>query len=193
MAIRPRVSMRVVILNKAKNLSEARDLRALASAESVQRHAGTATISRCGQYRYRLERIWNDALPPVHWIMLNPSTADATQDDNTIRRVISFSQSWGYGSAIVLNLFAYRTPHPRLLQQASDPIGPRNDKHLAEISEPVVAAWGSHIFAQARAEEVLRFLPREIVCLGQNKNGSPKHPLYVGSAVVPILYSNPNQ
>ncbi len=147
----------------------------------------TALISPCGTYRYRLERIWNDTLPRIHWIMLNPSTADATQDDNTIRRVISFSQSWGYGSAVVLNLFAYRTPHPKHLQQANDPVGPRNDKHLAELNAPIIAAWGAHSFAISRATEVLTLLSRQrnqssgtlVLCLGQNKNGSPKHPLYV--------------
>ncbi|MCB1060051.1 MAG: DUF1643 domain-containing protein [Calditrichaeota bacterium] len=139
----------------------------------------TATISRCGKYRYRLERIWNDALPPIHWIMLNPSTADAAQDDNTIRRVIHFSQRWGYGSAVVLNLYAFRTPHPKILQDADDPVGPRNNKHLAALQTPVVAAWGAHSFAASRAKEVMSLLPREVVCLGQNKNGSPKHPLYV--------------
>ncbi|MCB9357474.1 MAG: DUF1643 domain-containing protein [Calditrichaeota bacterium] len=177
--------------SKVRNPSGARNLRALASTQPVQRLAGTATISRCGTYRYRLERIWNNALPPIHWIMLNPSTADATQDDNTIRRVISFSQSWGYGSAVVLNLFAYRTPHPKLLRHANDPIGPRNDMHLAQITSPIIAAWGAHNLAATRANEVLELLPREILCLGQNQNGSPKHPLYVGGKTIPTKFSLP--
>ena len=45
--------------------------------------SGSAIISECGKYRYVLSRIWNDDafIPRVAFIMLNPSTADATTDD----------------------------------------------------------------------------------------------------------------
>jgi len=36
-----------------------------------------AIISDCGQYRYRLSRRWGVA-PAAMFVMLNPSTADAT-------------------------------------------------------------------------------------------------------------------
>jgi hypothetical protein len=153
----------------------------------------SALISRCGTYRYLLRREWNAALPCIHWIMLNPSTADAQQDDNTIRRVISFSQQWGYGSVVVLNLFAYRTPHPSILQAASDPVGPQNDKFLSSINGPVIAAWGAHRFAKSRAAEVLKLLSPDTLCLGQNKNGSPKHPLYVSRDTMPTPMRFPRQ
>lgn len=62
-------------------------------------------------YRYSLEREWSDA-PCIGFVMLNPSTADATNDDPTIRRCTRFAQFWGYGAIEVVNLFAYRATRP---------------------------------------------------------------------------------
>ena len=67
-----------------------------------------AELSACGKYRYRLSRIWDDKKPLVLFIMLNPSTADAEQDDPTIRRCIAFAKNWGYGGFMAGNLFAFR-------------------------------------------------------------------------------------
>jgi hypothetical protein len=74
-----------------------------------------AIISEDNQYRYQLLRVWDETLPRILFIMMNPSTADATKDDPIIRRVISFAKSWGYGGVYVGNLFAFRsTDHTRL-------------------------------------------------------------------------------
>lgn len=42
-----------------------------------------AVISDCGRYRYALWRMWDNRLPSVLFIGLNPSTADATKDDRS--------------------------------------------------------------------------------------------------------------
>ena len=47
--------------------------------------------------------------------MLNPSTADATVNDPTIRRCLGFAHTWDYGGMVAVNLFAYRATHPRAL------------------------------------------------------------------------------
>jgi len=36
--------------------------------------------------------------------MLNPSTADETDDDRTIGRCVAFAQTWGAGGIVVCNL-----------------------------------------------------------------------------------------
>lgn len=144
----------------------------------------TATISPCGTYRYMLRRIWDEALPPCYWIMLNPSTADAEHDDPTIRRVVAFSRGWGFGSANVVNLFAIRGTDPAILSRtAIDRVGPNNDATLESIPHDckVVAAWGSSMvnFTGGRAIKVRQMFKDRLSCLGRTRDGHPRHPLYV--------------
>ena len=81
------------------------------------------------KYRYALWRIWDENKPYVLFIGLNPSTADETKDDPTVRRCIGFTQSWKkYGGVYLANLFAYRATNPRELEVVADPIGPGNDE-----------------------------------------------------------------
>lgn len=78
-----------------------------------------------GDYRYILGRKWDEKKPQVTFVMLNPSTADAQQDDPTLGKCIKFATSWDYGSLEVVNLFAYRATKPCELRKVSDPIGPK--------------------------------------------------------------------
>ena len=80
-----------------------------------------ATFDRSGRYRYRLWRQWDSALPTVAYIMLNPSTADETANDPTMRACIRIAKLSGFGGMEVVNLFAYRTPDPRRLKQIRNP------------------------------------------------------------------------
>jgi hypothetical protein len=143
----------------------------------------TAVFSPCRQWRYQLSRIWRADLEPVIWVMLNPSTADETKDDPTIRRVIGFSMNWGYGGAIIYNLFAWRSPHPTFLRKTPDPVGPENDQHLVAIAENrlVICAWGNDGQLYGRSRAVLPLLAHcRLECLGTSKHtGEPKHPLYL--------------
>lgn len=147
----------------------------------------TAIISPNGQYRYTLTRPISQAVRwvrPMLFIMLNPSTADATLDDPTIRRCRWFASREGCTKLTVVNLFAYRATDPGKLITAADPIGPDNLYHLGQQIEAhklgiVVAAWGSHP-AKSRFHLNDYFLDRgPIWCLGKTKNGDPKHPLYL--------------
>lgn len=135
-----------------------------------------ADISPCGLYRYSLTRVWaNGRL--VAWVMLNPSTADAREDDPTIRKVMGFSKAWGYAGCVVVNLFALRSTDPRALQSAADPFGPENHRALDEYtySGPTVAAWGDS--GGRLIERAVRRLPRvPMLCLGTTKSGNPRHP-----------------
>ncbi len=140
----------------------------------------TGGIVAQGPYRYRLWRRWG-AAPSALFVMLNPSTADATDDDPTIRRCIGFARRWRCGGVEVVNLYALRATDPRDLWRHRAPVGPRNDAILAEAiatSAVPVVAWGRH--GTDRAARVVELAAgRPLQCLAQNGDGSPRHPLYV--------------
>lgn len=144
-----------------------------------------AIISPCGQYRYTLTRELSKEPRIVVYIMLNPSTADAEQDDPTIRRCIGFAKALKCGRMIVLNLYAYRSPNPRDLSHVDDPVGPENDKYLSKIKtlggKPlVIAAWGANNLHVERSRHVMGLLEGiPVHCLGLTDEGRPRHPLYL--------------
>lgn len=145
-------------------------------------HRG-ATISQSGVYRYTLDRLWDETLPRICWILLNPSTADAEQDDPTNRKGIAFSKRWGFGACVFVNLFAFRSPHPKVMKKHPAPVGPLNNYHVlkeAGRADKVVVAWGRDGKHHRRDAEVLKLLKGiELWCLGTNQDGTPKHPLYL--------------
>ncbi len=106
----------------------------------------TAKFSPCRHYRVALWRRWAPG-PQVLFVMLNPSTADETTDDPTIRRWIGFAKTWEFGSLVVGNLFAFGTSRPPELRTCIEPIGAGNDDWLVRLqaeSAVTVAAWGNH-------------------------------------------------
>ncbi|MEP2668868.1 MAG: DUF1643 domain-containing protein [Cyclobacteriaceae bacterium] len=139
----------------------------------------TATFSQDRTYRYVLTRIWNPDLSKVMFIGLNPSTANEDIDDPTIRRLINFANTFGFGGLYMLNLFALVTPYPNDLVQCDDPIG-NNDEYLRVYkfkADKVVFAWGN--FKVNGRDLIVSSMFEEAYCLGVNNNGSPKHPLYL--------------
>lgn len=160
---------------------------------------GSAVISECGRYRYELRRVWDPTGPLLEFVMLNPSTADASVDDPTIRRCVAFAKAWGYGGIVVRNLYALRATNPEALLNYSggDAYGPRNDEFIgSNIADCTIAAWGAHAATLApnavAAIKVLQMCRPRLYCLGTNANGSPKHPLYVPSSRTPIQWEMPN-
>jgi hypothetical protein len=154
---------------------------------------GHAIISPDGVYRYRLTRVWDTRRPVLVWVMLNPSTADATTDDPTVRRCTAFARAWGYGGIEVVNLFALRATSPAELRTHADPAGPLCDAYLAcAVVSPgavVVLAWGAnadHPPVRGRARDVLAMLQRrrvDVRCLGVTAGGHPVHPGRLASTV----------
>jgi len=156
-------------------------------------HSPTAILSPCRRYRYVLTRIWSDA-PPVCWIGVNPSTADANVDDPTIRKMCGFARAWSAGGIVVCNLFALRSTDPKALYaDPADAIGPQNDDYIAEATKGrrVIAAWGVHGKLAGRGKAVMRMLADAGValeCLRVTKDGHPYHPLYCPASLTPIPF-----
>ena len=150
-----------------------------------------ATFSDCRKYRYALSRTWNGKKKTILFIGLNPSTANEKIDDPTIRRCINYAQNWGYGSLLMVNLFAYRATMPSELKNVKNPIGNDNDLHIIELSKKAdiaVAAWGNEGSLLNRDKEVKKLIPN-LMCLKINKSGQPAHPLYQKKDLKLIKYS----
>ncbi len=153
----------------------------------------TAVISACGRYRYRLTRRWGPGRSLL-CILINPSTATAEEDDNTIRKLVVIASLLGFDAIEVVNLFAFRATDPDDMMAAADPIGPENDQHLLDAvkaNQLVLAGWGVPGDHLSRGAEVTRMLQREgvqVMCLAINKGGTPKHPLYCRNDSQPIPY-----
>lgn len=144
----------------------------------------SAVFSKCRTYRYRLERGKGKA---VAFYMVNPSTAGGTVDDPTIRRCRGFAERLGYNRIIVGNKFAFRSPHVSDLRTAVDPIGPNNDRHLAQIMRDAdlhIVAWGTldklPKDLRLRWHAITRIAKEvgvTLQCLGVNHDKHPRHPL----------------
>lgn len=142
-------------------------------------------------YRYELWRIWDELLPYCMFIGLNPSTADETKDDNTVRRCILYSQKWGYGALCMTNIFAFRETDPKIMMNYKEPIGPENNNTLKKLSEKagiIIAAWGKYGNYLNRQKEIINLIP-DLYCLKKNKDGSPSHPLYLKKDLIPFKFN----
>jgi len=149
-----------------------------------------AKFSECRVWRYTLWRIWDEALPYMNVIALNPSTADERNDDPTIRRCIDFARRWGYGGLYMTNIFAFRATDPKVMKKAEDPVGPENDFWLRKTAKGaglVVAAWGTHGSFKDRARDVIEQIT-DLHCFRITKGGWPEDPLYLPKALNPVPY-----
>lgn len=158
----------------------------------------SAVFSPDRTLRYELRRSCGLGEGTVMWIMFNPSTADEEANDPTIRRVIDFSQRWGFAELVVVNLLPIRSSNPkdawawyRSITDVGQPhMGSgfyENWRHIEKIWSDVedvtiVAAWGSlagHLGDDFRENW---WGNEDLLCLGVNADGQPKHPLYVAKA-----------
>lgn len=161
----------------------------------VTQDAATATFSPCRTYRYTLTRIWDPTKPCLVFVMLNPSTADESDNDPTVERCQRRARRMGYGGVIVLNLFALRSTDPKRLYEVTDPIGVDNDAAIEAIcrrAPMVICAWGTHGAYRDRGayvRDMLRRIGVPLHALAINRDGSPKHPLYVANDAMPVEYA----
>ncbi len=164
----------------------------------------TALFSANGLHRYLLRRriVHKDGKnrPPktVTFCMLNPSTANAFKNDNTVARCVRFATLWDATHLEVVNLFALRTPYPKDLKAAPAEMRGAdafNDSHIIgalERSDLFMCAWGNDGELANRAwcvRENLRANGRPLFHLGTSGNGCPKHPLARGKSFIP--YTQP--
>jgi hypothetical protein len=136
-----------------------------------------AEFSECGRYRYQLWRIWDESLPKVMCIGLNPSKASTVKNDNTITILSIILKKLGYGGFYMMNMFAWISSNPKDLLSCYDPIGD-NTVRLQDVAtgcQEVIFCWGNFKQAEARINHVVPMFPAA-KCFGHNKNGTPFHP-----------------
>lgn len=147
-----------------------------------------AVISPCLAYRYRLDReVQPFGGPVVALIGVNPSTADAILDDATIRKDLGFGKRLGWSRIIKANKFAFRATDVRKLREATDPIGPENDRYLREIfaeADLLVPCWGPLAklpkplrYQWAKVRDLMRESGKTVMCFGTAQDGQPRHTL----------------
>lgn len=148
-----------------------------------------------GDYRWWLSREWDSSKPSVCWIMLNPSTADASKNDPTLTRIIDFSQRFGFGSLTVVNLYPFRSSSPKECKAWAKDWDKRQAwevrdalmfnlnyvNHYANLASKVVLAWGAGAnFDMEWPDLVIDEIESDqLYCLGETMHGHPKHPLYL--------------
>lgn len=154
--------------------------------QSLWSNQDVAGATIIGNYRYNLWRVWDEQLPRVLWVMLNPSTADASQSDPTLRRILDFSKQWGYGSLEVVNLYAWRSPDPKTLLSASDPVGSFNNQHIIRsVTNPnshTSLRWQMRLFVSTPSRHIMMGLQITMT------ERTVVHPLFVG--LVTSLYGH---
>lgn len=155
----------------------------------------TAKFSNCRKYRYALYRIWDDKLLRAVFICLNPSTADETKDDPTIRKCVKYASDWGFGGICMVNLFGFRATDPNVMKAEFCPKAPDNGSfndfwilEEAKAAGIVICAWGndgSHLNRSKEVKSMLRGNGLKMCYLKMNGTGEPSHPLYLKSCLLP--------
>lgn len=160
---------------------------------------GDAIFSPCGRYRHLLIRDWADLLQPertILWIGMNPSSADADNQDPTCTRETNFSRDWGYSRYLKGNMLDWRATSPKDLPHSPDLACSRDNLPIlleaAETSEMVLLAYGKlhsryHGIVESTID-ALRATGKPLMCLGKNADGSAKHPLYLRKDLSPAPF-----
>lgn len=153
--------------------------------------ASGAEFSDDKMYRYKLWRIWDEELLKVMFIGLNPSKANETSNDPTIRRCINFARSWGYGGMYMCNLFAYISTDPKKLNKSGEDIT-INNRILLETGTnyecgKVIFCWGAFKEAKERSKDIIELFHNPY-CIAVTKDGIPRHPLYLPGNYKPINF-----
>lgn len=149
-----------------------------------------AEFSTCGKFRYSLWRIWDDR-PKVMFICLNPSTADATKSDPTMRRIEGFARSLGYGGFYICNCFPCVSTDPKKIwwEPDSDLVNYLTIANLSQECSNVIFAWGTNRLIQRteRDQLFMDYFPNALA-LKVTKDGYPAHPLYLKADLKPVPF-----
>lgn len=166
-----------------------------------------ASLSDDKRHRFLLTRKWKTQKEEryilglygeVLWILLNPSNANDTIDDPTIKKIVTFTDRMGFTSLSVVNLYSYISSSPAVLwnEQTREERKDLNFAYIkaaADKATRIMFTWGDYQVAHTMGAKITAMLlangNRIFYCLGKNVNGSPKHPVRLSySTQVEVYY-----
>jgi hypothetical protein len=187
------------------------DLAASGAPASLPTSRGWARFSDDRQFRWELGRYVDgfDRRARAVVVAANPSDADETGNDPTIRNLILFARKWRVGTVVVVNVFGRVASKPaeirRMVREGQDIIGPENDEAvrralLVPAGDPpplVVVAWGGSAVYGPKAPAVVRgriartlelLQGHKLHCLGHTDTPPfpPRHPLFLSAATTEL-------
>lgn len=135
------------------------------------------------EHRLTLWRVWGNPEPYLLSIGMNPSTAEADVDDNTVRIEQRFAREWGFTAYCKTNVMSHRVTKPEgLLVPGIQPSLPRNVETIRSValSAGLILLTIGSLPKRLRpyGEEVVRTLHEAglpLWCLGTTADGSPRH------------------
>lgn len=140
--------------------------------------------------RFSLQIDWDHRSPWLVVIGMNPSIADEYRNDPTVERCLRRAKHLGFGSLVMLNASPVVSTDPKGLRDI-DPDTQLNRKVISfhikwaaySDRDRILCAWGSNPdIEKTGVPEFIRAEAKKygvkLYCLGTNKDGSPKHPLY---------------
>lgn len=148
-------------------------------------------ISMTGDERVRYV-LRKEGRKPLIVLGVNPSTANESQPDHTIRKVMGYADRGGFDSFIMLNVYPQRATNPSDLALELDPLlHQKNIECIASVlsaypTGTLLVAYGNSIavrpYLSACLNEILRIVAGyeglSVVQLGSlTHQGHPRHPL----------------
>jgi hypothetical protein len=130
-------------------------------------------------------------------LMLNPSIANETDLDPTLRRVKRFARDWGFGGMRIVNAFAIVSTDPAMLRGLDACSDLENDAHILDVVQEcprVMVGWGANLADRRivyRREQLDKLLSRatgEVLAWRITASGHPQHPLYMPATIQPVPY-----
>ncbi len=160
----------------------------------------SAILSTCNTYRYRLDRNIQEYGKTIAFFGINPSTADALEDDATVRKWRGFTQQMNGKKFIVGNVFSFRSAYVTDLKSTYPLHGDEHFQHLYKIideADILIPCWGSrwklnkqlHIFID-QLLEILLASNKPVMTLGLTKSKDPKHVLMLPYSTPVRLYTD---
>lgn len=155
---------------------------------------GWAVFSEDRRHRYIIGRKLKRGYVPhprmLLGVLANPSTAGAFNDDPTLRKGVGFAKRLDFDVLVFVNLVSLiETDSKKLAARLADEYIKLDFYHNmnwiegeVDRADSVFFAWGAirglEWYAETTAARSQDWR-RSVYCFGRNKNGSPKHILYL--------------